>query len=433
MRLQIQNINKIKDADIALNGLTVIVGENDMGKSTIGRAFFSIIKAVSNMRSLSNESSANKASKHIDSLYKHFYGKRSIDGAMELLPRFKSEMERICLDEAERNAFLEHLNAKIDEIDLSPRQKSLLKEDIANIRICYDQVDNPAAILKTELAYLVESEFMGQFCSSKSELTYIMLDTEEEGRLIFKAKNNQVTDVSFSERGFYEDITYVESPLYFHLLDSLKYSVAYREMKRTLGYKPMAPAHVKDFVDKVLNFQNFNNQQSLFGPQSKDFHTEDIIHGMFAYDKSSRSIVYQKDGMKIKPINVASGIKSFGALQLLLDGYCISNNRPLIWDEPENHLHPQWQVEFAKVIVQIVNSGIPVMISTHSPYFLQAVRYYSAMYSIEKYVNYYMAECANEDMVTIKEVTNDLNQVFLTLAEPLNSIMNVDEVRGKMK
>lgn len=433
MRLQIQNINKIKEADIALNGLTVIVGENDMGKSTIGRAFFSIIKAVSNMRSLSNESSANKASKHIDSLYKHFYGKRSIDGAMDLLPRFKSEMERICLDEAERNAFLEHLNAKIDEIDLSPRQKSLLKEDIANIRICYDQVDNPAAILKTELAYLVESEFMGQFCSSKSELTYIMLDTEEEGRLLFKAKNNQVTEVSFSERGFYEDITYVESPLYFHLLDSLKSSVAYREMKRTLGFKPMAPAHVKDFVDKVLNFQNFNNQQSLFGPQSKDFHTEDIIHGMFAYDKSSRSIVYQKDGMKIKPINVASGIKSFGALQLLLDGFCISNNRPLIWDEPENHLHPQWQVEFAKVIVQIVNSGIPVMISTHSPYFLQAVRYYSAMYSIEKYVNYYMAEGANEDMVTIKEVTNDLNQVFLTLAEPLNRIMNVDEVRGKMK
>ena len=433
MRLQIQNINKIKEADIALNGLTVIVGENDMGKSTIGRAFFSTIKAVSNMRSLSNESSANKASKHIDSLYKHFYGKRSIDGAMDLLPRFKSEMERICLDEAERNAFLEHLNAKIDEIDLSPRQKSLLKEDIANIRICYDQVDNPAAILKTELAYLVESEFMGQFCSSKSELTYIMLDTEEEGRLLFKAKNNQVTEVSFSERGFYEDITYVESPLYFHLLDSLKSSVAYREMKRTLGFKPMAPAHVKDFVDKVLNFQNFHTQLSLFGPQSKDFHTEDIIHGMFAYDKSSRSIVYQKDGMKIKPINVASGIKSFGALQLLLDGYCISNNRPLIWDEPENHLHPQWQVEFAKVIVQIVNSGIPVMISTHSPYFLQAVRYYSAMYSIEKYVNYYMAECANEDMVTIKEVTNDLNQVFLTLAEPLNSIMNVDEVRGKMK
>lgn len=433
MRLRIENINKIKEADIALNGLTVIVGENDMGKSTIGRAFFSTIKAVSNMRSLSKESSANKASKHIDSLYKHFYGKTIIDGAMDLLPRVKSEMERICLDEAERNAFLDQLNAKIDEIDVSPRQKSLLKEDIGNIRICYDQVDNPAAVLKTELAYQIESEFMGQFSSSKTDFTYVKLDTEEDGYLILKAINNQVMKVSFSERGFYEDITYVESPLYIHLLDSLKSTVAYREMQRPLEFKPMVPTHVKDFVDKVLNIQNFHTQPNSLEPQSKGYHTEDIIHGSFAYDKSSRSIVYQKDGMKIKPINVASGIKSFGALQLLLDGYCISNNRPLIWDEPENHLHPQWQVEFAKVIVQIVHSGIPVMISTHSPYFLQAVRYYSAMYSIEKYVNYYMAELGKDDMVSMKEVTDDLNQVFLTLAEPLNQIMNVDEVRGKLK
>lgn len=103
-----------------------------------------------------------------------------------------------------------------------------------------------------------------------------------------------MTNVSFSERGFYEDITYVESPLYFHLLDSLRYSVAYREMKSVPGYKPMVPAHVKDFVDKVWNIQSFHAQPSLFEPQSKEYHTEDIIHGTFTYDKSSHSIVYQK-------------------------------------------------------------------------------------------------------------------------------------------
>lgn len=47
MNLFLKNINKIKEANIILNGLTVIVGENDSGKSTIGRAFFSAIKAVS--------------------------------------------------------------------------------------------------------------------------------------------------------------------------------------------------------------------------------------------------------------------------------------------------------------------------------------------------------------------------------------------------
>lgn len=433
MRLYIQNINKIKQADIVLNGLSVIVGENDMGKSTIGRTFFSTIKAFSNMQNLSKESSAKKASKHIDSLYRHFYGMNNVDSATALLPRSRGELQRLCEDDVQRAVFLENLDSKIDGMDLPPRQKSLLKRDIMNIQICFDEVDNPAAVLATELSYQVESEFMGQFCSSKSGSTAVNVESDEGGYLKFEAKNNQVSGVHFDGKGFYDDITYVESPLYIHLIDSLRYSVAYREMKATYGPRPMVPAHVKDFVDKITSIQNFSDQPSLFDPVSKDYNTEQIIHGTFAYDKSSRNILYQKDGMRIKPINVASGIKSFGALQLLLDGYCISDNRPLIWDEPENHLHPQWQVEFAKIMVQIVHSGIPVMISTHSPYFLQAVRYYSAMYGIEKYVNYYMAECDEDDMVIMREITGDLNQVFLSLAEPLNRIMNVDEVRGSGK
>ena len=40
MELRIRNVNKIKSADIQLNGLTVIVGENDSGKSTVGRILF---------------------------------------------------------------------------------------------------------------------------------------------------------------------------------------------------------------------------------------------------------------------------------------------------------------------------------------------------------------------------------------------------------
>lgn len=48
MRLILENINKIKKADIELNGLTVIAGTNDSGKSTVGRVLFSVIKALIN-------------------------------------------------------------------------------------------------------------------------------------------------------------------------------------------------------------------------------------------------------------------------------------------------------------------------------------------------------------------------------------------------
>lgn len=433
MRLEIHNINKIKEAKLSLNGLTVIVGENDTGKSTIGRAFFSTIKAVSNMRKLSKVSSAEKAKKHIDSLYRRLYGGVFVSHATMLLPRSRMELEKQLQDSEYRASFLSSLSDNINSLDLSPRQKSLIHGDLENIRICFDEVDNPSAVLATELSYQIESEFMGQFCSTKSKGSSLELETDEKGIVSFTAKANQIADVHIKGRDFYEDITYVESPLYVHLLDSLRTSVAYRETRRILGNGSMVPAHVKDFVDKILSIQNFSGERNIQASSEKNIDTEKIINGSFSYDKNSRSIIYLKDGLKVKPINVASGIKSFGALQMLLDGYCLSNNCPLIWDEPENHLHPQWQVEFAKVLVQIVHSGVPVMISTHSPYFLQAVRYYSAMYDIEKYVNYYMADSEDTGMVVMKEVTDDLNEVFVKLAVPLNQIMNVDEVRGKMK
>lgn len=129
------------------------------------------------------------------------------------------------------------------------------------------------------------------------------------------------------------------------------------------------------------------------------------------------------------PVNVASGIKSFGLVQLLLDMDFINESKMLIWDEPENHLHPQWQIEFAHLLVKLAKSGIPVVVSSHSPYFIQGIRYFSSVEKMDTYVNYYLAE--NEDgtngLSRLQNVTNDLNQVFVKLAEPLNQIMNLNQ------
>ena len=47
MILKIANTGIIHEASVVLNGLTVIAGENDTGKSTVGKLMFSIVKAVS--------------------------------------------------------------------------------------------------------------------------------------------------------------------------------------------------------------------------------------------------------------------------------------------------------------------------------------------------------------------------------------------------
>lgn len=40
MKLHLKNIAKIKQADVIIDGITVIAGENDTGKSTVGKALF---------------------------------------------------------------------------------------------------------------------------------------------------------------------------------------------------------------------------------------------------------------------------------------------------------------------------------------------------------------------------------------------------------
>ena len=45
MRLKIKNIGKISNADIEFNGITVVAGENNTGKSTISKVLYSIFNS----------------------------------------------------------------------------------------------------------------------------------------------------------------------------------------------------------------------------------------------------------------------------------------------------------------------------------------------------------------------------------------------------
>ena len=46
MQLEITNIGKIADAEITIDGITVIAGINDTGKSTIGKVLFSFFSSL---------------------------------------------------------------------------------------------------------------------------------------------------------------------------------------------------------------------------------------------------------------------------------------------------------------------------------------------------------------------------------------------------
>ena len=43
MKIRLKNIGIIQDSTIDINGLTVITGQNNSGKTTVGKAIYSLI------------------------------------------------------------------------------------------------------------------------------------------------------------------------------------------------------------------------------------------------------------------------------------------------------------------------------------------------------------------------------------------------------
>ncbi len=65
----LENVGIIKHAEIALNGLTVIAGENDTGKSTVGKLMFAIVKTLSSFEQDLNADKKKKIRETIETIY----------------------------------------------------------------------------------------------------------------------------------------------------------------------------------------------------------------------------------------------------------------------------------------------------------------------------------------------------------------------------
>ncbi|MDM8566008.1 AAA family ATPase [Candidatus Halobeggiatoa sp. HSG11] len=152
---------------------------------------------------------------------------------------------------------------------------------------------------------------------------------------------------------------------------------------------------------------------------------KDIINGEVYYDSLEDNIFYKKNGLKDKlnMYQTSSGIKMFGFLQILILNGSLKKGSILILDEPEIHLHPKWQLEYAKIIVSLVTEGIKVLVNSHSPYMIEALELYSKNIN----TNFYLANKLAETSV-IENVNNNLELIYKKLAEPISILEELEDV-----
>jgi len=420
MQVKLKNIGIVKNADININGLSVIAGYNDTGKSTIGKTIFSIIKSVSRYKEDLEESKELKIKEMIDRIYFHIRRQVNFSSNLEMRNLFypKNFLEDI-LKNGEiailsRKKLINSLKEQLPRIGLSNLNNML--EALLEL---YLQSDKKEDSIKRAFKKIFYSEFELEVLNKhkkNNEKSIINIKEYENEILNIELYDFSEINLSLYDELYFSDCTIIETPMILNFSDTIDKSKSYFEFKnksrsRLLGM-PNISFHIKDLDLKLKETTYFEENNMLEKEISK------IIKGHVKYILSDREFVYiKKDGKKYKAINTANGIKSFGILQMLLRGGFINERSLVVIDEPEVHLHPFWQLKYAKILSLLIENGINILITTHSPYMLEAIEFYV------KDVNFYFTY-EEEDGVYIKNVNSNLDEIYKTLSEPFDELEN---------
>lgn len=335
--LFLENIGVIRSAKINLNGMCVIAGENDTGKSTIGKILMALIKTH------------NISEKQTKITNREWKKEKEFCKLLQLL--FNEELKE---------------NGKI-----------YLKRNQKNI---YEVI--------------------------------IGKDSNYE----FKCEDRK-----------YFDCTFIQSPFVWDLFDFFRDVRLVNDNARVYneGRDIVYPYLLWDLYKKIeSNPLPEYKQHKKFKQEIKQEITK-IINGNFLKD-NAKSYKFYRGNNEILLVNVATGIKQFGILQTLLNNNRITPQGFLIFDEPENHLHPTWQLKFAKILVKLSKNHIPVLVNSHSPYFIEALYKYSKKEKAK--INFHLSSDGIIEQKQNNEKTMEL--IFEKLNQPFKEFDKLDEKNG---
>jgi len=410
MELILEDIGIIERAEIRLDGLTVIAGNNDSGKSTVGKIAYSLTKSYEDF-DLNYE---RDRMQEIEKFYREFYVilRKNIDFKENI--EFQKFMDKYLyyrnINDKKLLELMKNLLNMINkgEINVNKETLKIIIDFLKRIENIYQKKESKDSKIIRSVIKVFESEFRNQinYILKKESRITALEGKNEIIRLIIK-NNNIIQDISvkIDEIFPFESSIFIETPFILTYKDALEYSDDIY--------------HVNDLLKK-LESPNINyNKRKL--------NISNIIKGEIHFDEEEDSFIYKKkigeNLTNIKMLNSASGIKSFGLLQLLENSGELDKNNLLIIDEPEVHLHPDWQVEYARLLVKLVKNGTTVLITSHSPYLIEAINKYSIKENIKNKTRFYLSEVQDNGKALIKDKTNDKDEIFDKLSKPFERLI----------
>ncbi|MGB3182691.1 MAG: AAA family ATPase [Cyclobacteriaceae bacterium] len=415
LKVTVDNYRAVRKADIDLDGITVITGENGSGKSTISKFIYQSLKISNDFdqyvdsiienetrkyrrtfdllgREYLNQKDYIQLKKYLkNTLYSHhlplFDDNNGFDAVIDFL---KSKIKND-IDKEKESYRIKNILALISEDKWTEDFNSIFDKLRDEIGLMY----NNALNLKTDRDISVYMRYMNK---SFKDFDFDKFSIKEFDADIINTNENKLLPIHSIEKVFY-----IDSPLLLDVIDS--------DIK-----------HWKDFHDYIrINFNKFDNDNEVNLILKKN-----IIKGDVSLNDSNLDeyLYTREDGKIFNLLNCATGLKSFSILQMLGNSGAFDHNTLMIIDEPEAHLHPQWVVEYARLIVLLnKNLGVKFLIASHHPDMISALKYIANEEMAEEGLNYYLAKRYRKTYTyNYKKLGTDIEEIFTSFNVALDRI-----------
>ena len=424
MKLILENIGALKHAEVTLHRLCVIAGENDNGKSTIGKVVFCIVKAISRYEEDLQKSKKHDLDEKFEGLY--FLLRKSVQKIDADFIEHLDFFRKLEFNPIEDKELLPSIDTHLDKIFEHQEFEKEIKREILGFRdeitAILDRPENRNHSIQNALRKVFLSEFDGVLLRHGETEGSIQLFENDLTLIHIVVSNDDIRLEGDVQPIALKDATFVETPIILNMHDVLSRSQTQlnlsRKRTRVLGL-PTTTLHTKDLYDKLRSPAGIFH---LLEPEMAQLLEEiqEIIDGEIVYDREYRDFVFVKQGQPVPIKNTASGIKVLGLLRILMINDFIRKHSVLILDEPENHLHPKWQLKLAQILVKLVAAGFNIMVSSHSPYLIEALQRGGERAKLGQHAGFFLAE---NQSITDKD---SLGDIFAALAAPFEEFQKMD-------
>ena len=204
------------------------------------------------------------------------------------------------------------------------------------------------------LEMIINRTFEGQVSPLHSNESTSVVLSDPMGELIkFDWDEDQLIQLTARHDIPLHQAIYIESPYIFQFMNIYQMARRGSRLYRKSQFSKV-PNYIHDLLQKMivehLDTDSVVKKIVDSGEKRKLKQTQEaltyLIGGEMLFDQKADEFLFSANNIKepIKMANGASGIKSLSILQKLLKNGWLNELTVLIIDEPENHLHPKWQV-----------------------------------------------------------------------------------------